>query len=106
PDTGTPATGVPAAATPKRQAEGRTSGRHGTGTPNSSHSSSDQASRWMSNSIVRLALDGSVARTPPSGPPVRRQTSQSSNVPAARSGPASTPPSVSSHSIFVAEKYG
>ena len=58
----------------------------------------------MSNSSVRLALDASVAWTPPAGPPVRFHRIQASTVPAARSGPASTPPSVSSHSSLVAEK--
>ena len=44
-----------------------TSGRHARGTPNSAHSSSDHSRAPMSKSIVRLAFDGSVACTPPSG---------------------------------------
>ena len=44
----------------------------------------------MSKSIVRLALDGSVACT---APPVRFHRSQESMVPKARSASASTPPS-------------
>ncbi len=55
----------------------------------------------MSYSIVRLALDGSVACT---APPVRFQTSQESMVPKARSSSAVTPPSVRSHSSLLAEK--
>ena len=46
----------------------------------------------MSKSIVRLALDGSVACTAP--PPVRFHSSHESTVPNARSASASTPPSV------------
>ena len=42
----------------------------------------------MSYSSVRLAFDGSVACTPPSGPPVRRQRIQLSTVPNARSASA------------------
>ncbi len=99
-----PGSGVPGAVTPKRPADGRTSGRHEAGTPKSSVSSSDQSRDLMSNSIVRLAFEGSVACTPPSGPPVSFHSSHESTVPKARSGPASTPPSVSSHSSLVAEK--
>jgi hypothetical protein len=57
----------------------------------------------MSNSIVRLAFEGSVANT---APPVSSHTTHASTVPSARSGPAATPPSPSSHAILVAEKYG
>ena len=71
--------------------------------PSSPASSSLHARRPMSNSIVRLAFDGSVANT---APPVRCHTTQASTVPRARSGPAATPPSVRSHAILVAEKYG
>ena len=56
------------------------------GTPKRSSSSSDHASVRMSKSIVRLALDGSVACTPPSGPPVRFHSTHESMVPRARSG--------------------
>ena len=90
--------------TPNRPLLGRTSGRHERGTPNNAHSSSDQPSASMSYRSVRLAFEGSVACTPPSGPPVRRHRIQLSTVPNARSGPASTPPRVSSHSSLVAEK--
>ena len=48
----------------------------------------------------------STARWRAPAPPVRFQSSQESTVPNARSASASTPPSVSSHSSFVAEKYG
>ncbi len=58
----------------------------------------------MSNSMVRLAFEASVACTPPAGPPVSFHSSHESTVPNARSGPVSTPPSVSSHSSLVAEK--
>ena len=60
----------------------------------------------MSNSIVRLALDTSVACTAPASavPPVRFHSSHESMVPKATSAPGSTPPSVSSHSSLVAEK--
>ena len=85
---------------------GRTSGRHEAGTPNRSVSSSAQARDRMSNSIVRLALEASVAWTPVAGPPVSFHSTHESTVPNARSGPAATPPSVSSHSSLVAEKYG
>ncbi len=107
PETGIPAgTPRPAAVTPNRPLDGRTSGRADAGTPKRSRSSSDHAIVRMSKSIVRLALDGSVASTPPSGPPVRFHSSHASMVPSARSGLSSTPPSVSSHSALVAEKYG
>ena len=71
-------------------------------TPRTARRTSCRAS--MSYRSVRLAFDGSVACTPPSGPPVRRQRIQLSTVPNARSGPPSTPPWVSSHSSLVAEK--
>ena len=107
PDTGMPAaTPVPSAVTPNRPLEGRTSGRALAGTPNRSSSSSDHANERMSNSIVRLALDGSVANTPPSTPPVRFHSTHASMVPTARSGVTATPPSPSNHSTLVAEKYG
>src|SRR4051812_38343448 len=91
------------AVTPNRPLDGRTSGRHEAGTPNKVHRSVDQASRPMSKSMVRLAFEGSVACT---SPPVRFQSNHESTVPNARFGPTSTPPSVSSHSNFEAEKYG
>ena len=53
----------------------------------------------MSNNIVRLAFDGSVACTP-----VRFHNTHESTVPNARAASASTPPSRSSHSSLVAEK--
>ena len=80
---------TPSAVTPKRPLDGRTSGRAAAGTPKRSSSSSDHASERMSNSIVRLALEGSVANTPPSGPPVRFHSTQASTVPSARSGSTS-----------------
>jgi hypothetical protein len=87
---------------PKRPDDGLTSGRDRRGTPNSSHSGSDHSPSLRSNSRVRLALEGSVAKT---RPPVSVQTSQASTVPKARSAEApSTAPSRSSHSHFVAEK--
>ena len=51
----------------------------------------------MSKSMVRLALEGSVAWT---APPVSFHSSQLSMVPTATSGPSATPPSVRSHSTF------
>ncbi len=54
------------------------------GTPNRSHSSVDQASDRMSNSIVRLALDDVGGVHAPS-PPVRFHSSHESMVPKARS---------------------
>ena len=60
----------------------------------------------MSKTSVRLALHGSVTKAPPPGPPVSFQATQASTVPRARSAESATPPSVSSHSILVAEKYG
>ncbi len=56
--------------------------------------------------MVRDAFDVSVACTPPSGPPVSHHSSQLSTVPNANAASASTPPSWSSHSSLVAEKYG
>ena len=49
--------------------------------------------------MVRLAFDGSVACSP-----VRFHSTQESTVPKARCSSASTPPSPSNHSSFVAEK--
>ncbi len=104
-----PLTGTesPAAAsgsvTPNRPLLGRTSGRQLVGTPKSSQSSDDHCRVPMSKSMVRLALDGSVACT---RPPVSRYRSHASTVPNARSGDASTPPSCRSHASFEAEKYG
>jgi hypothetical protein len=89
--------------TPKRPDEGRTSGKHAIGTPNSAQSSLDHANVLMSKSIVRLAFDGSVTCTAPA---VRFQRSHASMVPTARSSSAGTPPSFRSHSILEAEKYG
>ena len=51
--------------------------------------------------MVRLAFDGSVACSP-----VRFHNTHESTVPNARCSSASTPPSSSSHSSLVAEKYG
>ena len=65
---------------PKWPADGRTSGRVGSGTPKRSHSSGDQASAAVSSNRVRLALEGSVAYTPPAGPPVRFHRTQVSTV--------------------------
>ncbi len=76
------------------------------GTPKSRHSSALQRRSRMSYSIVREAFVGSVACT---APPVSCQTSQASTVPAASSPAAARfarPPSRSSHSSLVAEKYG
>ena len=61
----------------------------------------------MSNSRVREALVGSVAKTPPAVPPVSCQSSQESTVPRARCGEAAaspSPPSSSSQAYLVAEK--
>src|SRR5437879_6253607 len=101
-----PLIGMPSAVVPSRPLLGRTSGRHEPGTPNRSHSSSDHARRVMSYSKVRDAFDGSVMWTPPPDPPVRFHTIHESTVPKARSASAVTPPSPSSHSSLVAEKYG
>ena len=72
-----------------------------------SSSSSQHASRRL-HSIVREAFVTSVAWTPPSGPPVRLQTSHASTVPKARSPrtAASRAPGVWSRiqASFVAEK--
>ncbi len=58
----------------------------------------------MSKSIVRLALDGSVAWTVAAGE-VPQQPGVDGAERTGRSS-AATPPSVSSHSTFDAEKYG
>ena len=94
---------APDPVTPKEPLEGRTSGSASIGTPNSEHSSGSHCRAPMSNSMVRPALVASVAWT---RPPVRFHTIQLSTVPRATSGPAVTPPSVSIHSSFEAEKYG
>ena len=58
----------------------------------------------MSKSMVREALVASVAKTPPSGPPVRFHSTQESTVPRASPPERGTPPSSRSHCILVAEK--
>ncbi len=92
------------AVTPKRPLVARTLGRHEAGTSNSASSSSDHARESMSNNRVRLAFDASVVCTPPTAAPVRFQRIHESTVPNASVGVRSTPPSVSSHASFVAEK--
>ena len=63
----TPEIGMPAgqpdasAVSPNRPLDGSTEGSADIGTPNRSHSSADHCSDRMSNSIVLLALVGSVA---------------------------------------------
>ena len=102
-----PLTGMPAGTpqrsevTPNRPLDGSTSGSAATGTPNTAHISGLHASVRMSNSIVRLALDGSVAWT---SPPVRFHSSQVSIVPSARSSSTGMSRLASSHSIFEPEK--
>src|SRR5436190_1145078 len=91
----------PDATTPNLPDEGRTSGNAANGTPKRSHNSLDQESDRMSNSIVRDALETSVACTAPF---VSFHNSHASIVPSARPGPASTPPSRNSHSNLEAEK--
>ena len=74
------------AVTPNRPLDGRTSGRH-------ARRHAEQVAqlgrpgqrRRCRTACVRLAFDGSVAWTPPSGPPVRFHSSQESTVPKARS---------------------
>ena len=85
----------------KRPLLGSTSARHERGIRNRSSSSSDHASRSMSNSMVRLAFDGSVTCTC-----ARFHISQESTVPNASESLIATPPSASIHSSLVAEKYG
>ena len=115
PEIGRPSSTAPAAprsgsrVVPNRPAEGRTSGSVCRGTPNSAQRSSDQARVAVSSSMVRLAFEGSVANSPPCGPPVRLHSSQLSTVPKARSadsGPRASAPCRSSQVIFVAVKYG
>ena len=79
------------------------------GMPKKPSSSSSQSSVVRSISIVRLALVTSVVCTPPSGPPVRFQTTQVSGVPkraSPRSAAARRPSTCSSiHCTLPAEKY-
>ncbi len=72
---------------PSRPQDGRTSGRVLSGTPKRSHSSADHRRTTMSKSMVREALVASVAKTPPSAPPVRFHSTQASTVPKVRSPP-------------------
>ena len=87
--------------TPKRPLEGITDGSACCGTPNSRHISSLHRSERMSKSIVRLALEASVACT---SPPVRFHNSQLSMVPIASSSSTGMARLVSSHSTFEPEK--
>ena len=89
--------------TPKRPLDGSTSGSAAAGTANSEHISGLHASERMSNNIVRLAFEGSVACT---SPPVRFQSNQLSMVPTARSSSTGIGRLASSHSIFEPLKYG
>ena len=76
-------TRTPAAVTPKRPLDGRTSGSARRGTPKQvAQLGGPLPCVPMSKSIVRLALRGSVAMT---APPVRFHSSQESIVPRARS---------------------
>ena len=79
--------------TPKRPLDGRTSGSVRSGTPRSSHISLLHVIVRMSNSIVRLALLGSVAN---SRPPVSFQTSHASTVPMAWPAMVTARPSATS----------
>src|SRR5947207_7578385 len=91
---------------PKSPADGRTSGRISIGILKRSHSSLLHLNRLMSKRSVRDALVGSVACT---RPPVSFQISQVSIVPASSLPFLATNAIsgfLSSHSIFVAEKYG
>ena len=114
PETGTPSSTPDAAprsasAAPRRPADGRTSGRVAIGTPKRSHSSADQASVSVSSNRVRLALEGSVAYTPPARPPVRFHRIQVSTVQKeslGSSAPISRTPLRNSQAAFVALKYG
>ena len=71
------------------------------GTPSSAHISGDQARLRMSNNMVRLAFDGSVACT---APPVSFDSSQVSMVPKARSASTGMWRLRNNHSTFVPEK--
>src|SRR4051794_31984957 len=88
--------------TPNRPLDGSTAGRTSSGTPSRSAIAADHDRVLMSNSIVRLAFDGSVAWT---SPPVSFQISQLSIVPMARSA-RSTSRCSSSQDALVPEKYG
>ena len=77
------------------------SGRAAMGTENLPQRSGDHPPVRRSNSIVLLALEGSVACT---APPVSFHSSQASTVPRRRLSSATTAPSVRSHSNLVAEK--
>ena len=87
--------------TPNRPLDGITVGSAVIGTPNSAHISSLHCNERMSNNIVRLALEASVACT---APPVRFQTSQESMVPSASSSSMGMALLASSHSTFEPEK--
>ena len=96
-------------ATPYTSLEERISGIIERGTPKSARMSSRHSSVFRSMKSVREALVTSVACTPPSGPPVRFQSTHESVVPKMRS-PASArsrAPSTFSRiqAILVPEKY-
>ncbi len=95
-----PATGISppnSVVVPKTPAEGSGSGSVAGSTPSSSQSSGSQRRSRMSNSIVRDALETSVAWRP-----VSLNTSHESIVPKTASAAAST--LRSNHSILVPEK--
>ena len=71
------------------------------GTPSSAHISGDHTRLRMSNNIVRLAFEGSVACTVP---PVSFHSSHVSMVPTARSASTGMWRLRNNHSIFVPEK--
>ena len=97
---GTPGTSV---VTPKRPLEGCTVGRTDIGTPSSSHISELHCKVLISNSIVRLAFEGSVTNAAPA---VSFQTSHVSIVPIHKSSRGGSAVCCSNHAAFVPEKYG
>ena len=84
---------------------GRIVGSIARGMPKKPSSSSSQSRVVRSISMVRLALVTSVTCTPPSGPPVRFQTTQVSGVPkraSPRSAAAAEPVDVLEHPLHLA----
>ena len=88
----------------KLEVEGRIGASISSGTPNSVVIAGDQSRVSRSISIVRDALDGSVAKTPPSLPPLSHHSSQLSTVHSAGATAPSSTPWSSSQVILVAEK--
>ena len=97
---GTPGTSV---VTPNRPLDGRTVGRTDMGTPSSSHISALHCNVLMSNSMVRLAFEGSVTKAAPA---VNFHTSHESIVPMHKCSIGGTFVCCNSHAAFVPEKYG